>query len=234
MRNRALKELKILLVEDEVKLAMLLKNAIGDSFYSFHISPNGEDGLAMFKTLSPDIVITDIMMPRMNGLEMSKEIRVLNEDIPIIILSAFSETDKFLNAIDIGVVKYLIKPFDPDELLEYISSLSKKFESKLIELVDGFTFNTTKNSLYKNSRYVSLSKNESKFIQLLMQSSKDSDSAVDEEMIKKILWINEEVSSERLRTFIRRFRSKTSKNLVLNIKGEGYKIAKQVIFSSIL
>ena len=226
MRNRALKELKILLVEDEEKLASLLKSAIGDSFYSFHISPNGEEGLEMFKTLSPDIVITDIMMPRMDGLEMSKEIRALNEDVPIIILSAFSETDKFLNAIDVGVVKYLIKPFDPDELLEYIRELSKKFESKLIELVDGFTFNTTKNSLYKNSRYVSLSKNENKFIQLLMQSSKDGDTTVDEEMIQKSLWKNEEVSSQRLRTFIRRFRAKTSKDLVLNIKGEGYKIAK--------
>ena len=180
----------------------------------------------MFKTLSPDIVITDIMMPRMDGLEMSKEIRALNEDVPIIILSAFSETDKFLNAIDVGVVKYLIKPFDPDELLEYIRELSKKFESKLVELVDGFTFNTTKNSLYKNSRFVSLSKNENKFIQLLMQSSKDGECTVDEETIQKSLWENEEVSSQRLRTFIRRFRAKTSKDLVLNIKGEGYKIAK--------
>jgi len=226
MRNRALKELKILLVEDEEKLASLLKSAIGDSFYSFHISPNGEKGLEMFKTLSPDIVITDIMMPGIDGLEMSKEIRALNEDVPIIILSAFSETDKFLNAIDVGVVKYLIKPFDPDELLEYISSLSKKFESKLIELVDGFTFNTTKNSLYKNARYVALSKNENKFIQLLLQSSKDGESTVDEDMIQKSLWENEEVSSQRLRTFIKRFRAKTSKDLVLNIKGSGYKIAK--------
>jgi len=222
MRNRALKELKVLLVEDEEKLATLLKNAIGDSFYSFRLASNGEEGLEMFKTISPDIIITDISMPRMDGLEMSKKIRELDADIPIIILSAFSETDKFLNAIDVGVVKYLIKPVDPDELLEYISSLSEKLESKLIELVDGFTFNRTKNSLYKNARYISLSKNESKFMELLLQSRSDTKNIVDEETIKKSIWENEEVSSDRLRTFIKRLRAKTSKNLVLNIKGEGY------------
>jgi len=222
MRNRALKELKVLLVEDEEKLARLLKSAIGDSFYSFHLASNGEEGLEMFKTTSPDIIITDISMPRMDGLEMSRKIRELDAAVPIIILSAFSETDKFLNAIDVGVVKYLIKPFDPDELLEYISSLSEKIESKLLELVDGFTFNRTKNSLYKNSRYVSLSKNESKFIELLLQNRSDAKNIVDEEIIKKSIWENEEVSSGRLRTFIKRLRAKTSKNLVLNIKGEGY------------
>ena len=225
MRNKKLKELKVLLVEDEEKLASLLKNAIGDSFYSFQICSNGVEGLEMFKRLSPDIVITDIMMPHMDGLEMSKEIRVLNADVPIIILSAFSETDKFLNAIDVGVVKYLIKPFDPDELLDYISSLSEKLESKLIALVDGFTFNSTKNSLYKNARYISLSKNENKFLEFLVNNYSENEMIKDEE-IKLILWKDEDVSDERLRTFIRRFRQKTSKNLVLNLKGFGYQINK--------
>ena len=228
MHKQKLKELRVLLVEDEAKLALLLKSAIGDNFYSFHISPNGEEGLEMFKSLSPDIVITDIMMPRMDGLEMSKEIRDLNADVPIIILSAFSETDKFLNAIDVGVVKYLIKPFDPDELLDYISSLSEKLESKLIKLVDGFSFNSTKKTLYKNARYVSLSKNEKKFLSFLIENYSQNEMIKDEK-IKSLLWGDEEVNNERLRTFIRRFRQKTSKELVLNLKGFGYQINKLLI-----
>lgn len=225
MHNRVLKELKVLLVEDEESLATLLKNAIGDYFYSFQIRSNGEEGLEGFKTLSPDIVITDIMMPLMDGLEMSSEIRALNEDIPIIILSAFSDTDKLLNAIDVGVVKYLIKPFDPDELLEYIGELSKKLESKSVALVDGFIFNATKNSLYKNSRYVSLSKNEKKFLEFLMKNY-SQDPMIKDEEIKSLLWESEDASDERLRTFIRRFRQKTSKDLIINLKGVGYKINK--------
>ena len=107
MRSKFLKELKVLLVEDEERLASLLKNAIGDSFYSFSVANDGEEGLQKFKELSPDIVITDIMMPKMTGLEMAKEIKKIDASMPIIILSAFSESDKFLDAIDIGVVSTL-------------------------------------------------------------------------------------------------------------------------------
>ena len=227
MHSKVLKELKVLLVEDEEKLASLLKNAIGDYFYSFHLSSNGLEGLEKFETLSPDIVITDIMMPKMDGLEMSKRIRALNSDVPIIILSAFSETDKLLDAIDIGVVKYFIKPFDPDMLLEYLESLSKKFESKLVELVDGFRYNTTKNSLYKSNRFISLSKNENKFVEFLLENYSES-KMIEDSAIKSLLWKEKDVSDERLRTFIRRFRQKTSKNLILNFKGSGYKINKSL------
>lgn len=221
MRNRVLKRLKVLLVEDEENLASLLKNAIGDSFYSFTIANDGQEGLEKFLQISPDIVITDIMMPKMTGLEMAKEIKAIDTTVPIIILSAYSEVDKFLNAIDIGVVKYLIKPFDPDELLEYIDSIEDKFESKLIVLKDGFSFNLSTKSLYKNSRFISLSKKEKKFMELLLQDSKEKN-IIDTQIIKNNLWEDEEVSDERVRTFIRRLRAKTSKNLIQNIKGEGY------------
>ncbi|MEA1892840.1 MAG: response regulator transcription factor [Campylobacterota bacterium] len=216
MRSKFLKELKVLLVEDEERLSSLLKNAIGDSFYSFSVADNGVDGLQMFKESSPDIVITDIMMPKMTGLEMAKEIKRLDATMPIVILSAFSEADKFLGAIDVGVVKYFIKPFDPDELLEYIDSLEELIGFKEIKLTCGFTFNKMKKSLYKDARFVKLSKREVQLIELLV-----SKNIVDDKMIKITLW-DEEVSDERLRTFIRRFRDKTSKGLVENVKGEGY------------
>jgi len=219
MKNKLLRELKVLLVEDEQKLASLLKSAIGDSFHSFIVANDGQEGLEKFLQLSPDIVITDIMMPRLTGLEMAKEIRKVNSDIPIIILSAHSEADKFLKAIDIGVIKYFIKPFDPDELLDYINSIAEKFSTKTIELGDGFKFNKTTSSLYKNDRFVALSKNEIKFFSLLLENE-----IVDDETIKTTLW-SDEVSDERLRTFIRRIRAKTSKSLIQNIKGVGYKVS---------
>lgn len=224
MRNKKLKKLKILLVEDEIKLATLLKNAIGDNFHSFTIANDGDKGLELFCSISPDIVITDITMPIMTGLEMAQKIKKLNINVPIIILSAFSDTDKFLNAIDVGVVKYFIKPFDPDELLEYINMLSENIENKLIKLKEGFSYNLTTNSLYKSTRFVSLTKKENTFLQLLLKDA-DIHKNVKDETIKNKLWEGEEVSDERLRTFIRRLRAKTSKNLILNFKGEGYQIA---------
>lgn len=222
MSSKILKGLKVLLVEDEEKLASLLKNAIGDSFYNFFIAKDGKEGLDKFMKLTPDIVITDIMMPNLTGLEMAKEIRKIDENIPIIILSAFSESEKFLDAIDVGVVKYFIKPFDPDELLNYIEDIGEKIGSRIVNLYGEYSFNLTTKNLYKKSRFVPLSKSERKFVQLLLKSSE----LVDEDMIKKTIWENEIVSSERLRTFIKRFRTKTSKELVSNKRGEGYQIMK--------
>jgi DNA-binding response OmpR family regulator len=222
MNRKFLKSLKILLVEDEQKIAQSLQNAMGDYFHSFYIASNGVDGLRIFEEMAPDIVITDIMMPQKTGLEMAKEIKELDPNFPIIILSAHSETDKFLNAIDIGIIKYFIKPYDPDDLLEYINSLSERFESKAIALVAGFSFNINSKSFYKNRRYISLSKKETAFLELFL--SQDETYVADAETIKSYLWSGEFVSDERLRTFIRRLRTKTSKELVLNLKGRGYQI----------
>jgi len=221
MKNKVLKSLRVLLVEDEKNLARLLKDAIGDQFHSFTIACDGVEGKELFVKIKPDIVITDIMMPRMSGLEMAKELKEINPDTPIIILSAHSDKDKLFDAIDIGVTKYFLKPFDPDELLEYIISISSKFDKKMLSLSDGFIFNQTTNSLYKNDKFIPLSKNEIKFICLLVEHK---DNILDDKTIKLTLW-EEEVSDERVRTFIRRIRAKTSKELILNVKGLGYQLS---------
>ncbi len=218
MNKEFLKNLKVLLVEDEENLSSLLKASIGDNFCDFIIADNGNEGMCKFLEISPDIIITDIMMPELNGLEMAKEIRVANQDIPIIILSAFSEKEKLLSAIDIGITKYFIKPFDPDELLEYISTLNNK--SKIIQLNDGFTFNIIKKSLHKDDKYIVLSKKEVTFIMLLL---KDISNITDLETIKTELWKDSQGNDIRLRSLIKRFRIKTSKNILQNIKGRGYR-----------
>lgn len=219
--SRHLKELNVLLVEDEKNLAQLLKSAIGENFASFTIASNGKEGLERFLKLSPDLVITDIMMPEMTGLEMAEELKKVNSDIPIIILSAFSEKEKLLGAIDVGVMKYFIKPFDPDELLEYITTISGKLKNDLIILEDDFKFNKETNNLYKDDKYVALTKRESLFLQLLIKNPKDM---ISNELINKELWDDGSSSEERLRTFIKRFRLKTSKKLINNIKGQGYQL----------
>ena len=218
MKNKVLKELKVLLVEDEENLARLLKEAIGDNFHSFIIAKDGVEGQELFLKIKPDIVITDIEMPRLSGLDMAKELKRINPEIPIIILSAFSEKEKLFGAIDVGVTKYFLKPYDPDELLDYISSISSKLGNKTVKLKEGFVFNKTTNSLYKNDRFVPLSKNEIKFLCLLLENR---ESVIDDKTIKDNLW-GEDVSDERVRTFIRRLRAKTSKKLILNVKGLGY------------
>lgn len=220
MKNKLLKNLKILFVEDEEKIASSLKNAIGDEFRSFLIAKDGLEGMDLFSKTKPDVVISDITMPKMDGLEMAKQLKKINPDTPIIILSAYSDKDKLFAAIDVGVTKYFLKPYDPDELLDYIIEIAPTLNAQTVELVDGYSFNKTTSSLYKDAKFVSLTKNEIKFMLILLDNM---DRLVDDKDIKTSVW-EESVTDERLRTFIRRLRTKTSKSLVENVKGAGYRL----------
>ena len=217
-----LKTLKILIVEDEIRLAQLLKEAIYNSFFSIVIAKDGNEGLKKFKTFKPDIIITDIMMPFCDGLEMTQKIKELDENIPIIVLSAHSDKEKLLKAIDLGINKYFIKPFDPEEVIEHINKIAPKLrKQKRVILKDDFIFDNNTSTLYKNSSLVILSKREKEFFHLLI---KHKNSLVTTEQIKLTLW-KEEVYDERLRTFIKRLRLKTSKDLIENISAQGYLIS---------
>ncbi len=218
-----LKELKVLFVEDEVNISKLLKDALGDYFYSFNVANNGEEGFKKFKKVEPDIVITDIMMPKVDGLDMTIKIKEINENVPIVVLSAFSDKDKLLKAIDIGITKYFIKPFDPEELLEYLIFLAKKLnKARIVCLNKHFSFDNNTKNLFEDDKIVNITKREKEFISLLIEHKKD---IVSQEMIKSRLWKDEDVSDERLRTFIKRLRVKTSKELIKNIANQGYLIS---------
>lgn len=222
MKERNMKNLKVLIVEDEQNLAKLLQKSIQDMFYKVIIAKDGLEGFKKYQTFKPDLIISDILMPNLDGLEMSKQIRFENSEIPIIILSAHSEKERLLMAIDLHINKYFIKPFDIEEFIEFLKLISKNInKSKSIKLKDDFVFNNNTRNLYKNDTLVNLTKKEREFIEALIENSGEP---LEDEKIKNLLWSGEESSDERLRTFIKRLRVKTSKNLIENVSSRGYLI----------
>lgn len=216
-----MKSLKVLIVEDEIKLANLIKSSIKELFFKVNIAKDGIEGLKKFQSFKPDIIISDITMPNIDGLEMCQRIRE-ESNIPIVILSAYSQKEKLLKAIDLGINKYFIKPFDIEEFLEYLKNLSKNIKKiKTYKLKDNFVFDNNSVCLYKDEILINLTKREREFLNILI---KNKNSLVKKEDIKTLLW-NEDVSDERLRTFIKRLRLKTSKDLVENVSSQGYLIS---------
>ncbi|WP_456323311.1 response regulator transcription factor [Hydrogenimonas sp.] len=215
-----LARMKVVLVEDEPRLAGLLKEAIGNYFERFVVAYDGIEGVAKIRDIKPDVLITDITMPKMNGLEMTGVVKKEFPDLPVVILSAYSDKEKLLGAIDAGVVKYFIKPFDPEELLTYLCSLAKTLKKRsLIALKEPFAYDLQSEQLFKNGILIHLSQRESRFIAQLLHSPNNY---LSNEAIKERLWEDENVSDERLRTFIRRVRKKSDKSLIENISGQGY------------
>ena len=218
-----LSKLTVLFVEDEQDIRDALEGAIGDEFTKFIVARDGEDGLKKFKKYKPDIVIADIMMPVMDGLMMSKQIKHLSRQTPIVILSAFSEKERLLGAIDAGIDKYLIKPIDPDELLKTLKIISKELlaHNDVVDLGLEYQFDKNRRVLVKEGKTIFLTKRELLFISVLV---KNLGVFVLHDDIKRHVWTNKKVTDSAIRTFIKRVREKTDREFIKNIPGLGYKI----------
>ncbi|EAK2519175.1 response regulator transcription factor [Campylobacter jejuni] len=214
------KELIILVVEDEVKARESMINILSERFSKVIGAQNGDEGLKKFK---PDLVITDIAMPIMDGLDMAREIKEISDDVPIVVLSAYSEKERLLRSIDIGIDKYLIKPVDIEELFKVLDYLiGEKIEANmLVKISEEYQFNKTKRTLICSGEEIVLTKKELAFISLLL---KQPGALVLHEDIKKNVWIGEHVSDTAVRTFIKRVRDKVGEDFIKNVPSLGYKI----------
>ncbi|EDP3566076.1 response regulator transcription factor [Campylobacter jejuni] len=217
------KELIILVVEDEVKARESMINILSERFSKVIGAQNGDEGLKKFKKFKPDLVITDIAMPIMDGLDMAREIKEISDDVPIVVLSAYSEKERLLRSIDIGIDKYLIKAVDIEELFKVLDYLiGEKIEANmLVKISEEYQFNKTKRTLIYSGEEIVLTKKELAFISLLL---KQPGALVLHEDIKKNVWIGEHVSDTAVRTFIKRVRDKVGEDFIKNVPSLGYKI----------
>lgn len=217
------KELIILVVEDEIKTRESMINILSERFSKVIGAQNGDEGLKKFKKFKPDLVITNIAMPIMDGLDMAREIKEISDDVPIVVLSAYSEKERLLRSIDIGIDKYLIKPVDIEELFKVLDYLiGEKIEANmLVKISEEYQFNKTKRTLICSGEEIVLTKKELAFISLLL---KQPGALVLHEDIKKNVWIGEHVSDTAVRTFIKRVRDKVGEDFIKNVPSLGYKI----------
>lgn len=134
INKELLKNITLLYVEDDAmtleEISYFLEKYVGKLI----VAKNGEEGFELFKKHNPDMVISDIQMPVLNGLEMSRKILEINPEIPIALTSAYSDSDYLIEAIELGIEKYLLKPLNLTEILTLIQkSLRFDFNSKYYE-----------------------------------------------------------------------------------------------------
>jgi putative two-component system response regulator len=120
-----LKTLSVLYVEDEEEVRELLARYLRRWVGALYVAANGLEGVQAFAEHQPDLVVTDIKMPVMDGLEMASVIKMSSREVPIIVITAYSEKDYFIRAIEIGVDRYVTKPVNTDSLLEAIYKSAK-------------------------------------------------------------------------------------------------------------
>lgn len=225
--SKILNNLAVLIVENEGDGKKIVQEVMRDKFEKVITAQNGDEGLKKFKKYNPNMVITDVFMPIMNGLDMAKSIKEISKDTPIIVFSTNSEKETLLKAIDVGIDKYVLKPIDLDDFLVTLENVAKnKIETaNIIQVTNGYSFNKIKRVLIRDGVEISLTKKELAFISLLI---KRLGTLVLHDEIKNVVWVGESVTEAAIRTFVKRVRDKVGSNFIKNVPGLGYKIDRRL------
>src|SRR5690606_29608380 len=118
--------IKVLLIEDDPNIVELIKLYLDKIGFSYIAAYDGEEGLDLYYKESPDCILLDIMLPKMNGWEVCKAIRLEDKHVPIIMLTGKGETYDIINGLEIGADDYIVKPFDPNELTARVKSVLRR------------------------------------------------------------------------------------------------------------
>jgi len=218
------KNLKLLYVEDEKNVRKYASSYFKRIFGEVHESANASTAFEIFKKEKPHILITDIKMEELSGIELIKQIRHIDKNCQIIILSAFLDTQYLLDAIPLNIVKYLSKPINHDELygvlLQCLKNISENHNT-LIHFSKSSYYNVSKRILFNDGHIIKLSHQEIKFLELLCENKTR---VVPYEEIENAIWYDTVMSENALRTLVKKLRQKLPKNSLENISKLGYKI----------
>ena len=223
----------ILLIEDKVELCQILKDTL--SLYGFDVTYalNGEDGYSRFTSLDPKIVIIDIMMPGSDGFSAVRQIRTVNKDVPIIMLTAKPLTEDLVKAFDLGCNDFIRKPFVMEELIARIRSFARVSGTAPggahnMYKLGSFIFNASTQELANDSNRFQLSYKE---VELLKRLCEAKSTVVDRQVLLAELWGSDNVfNSKTMNVYINRLRNylESDKSVqILTIRGFGYKLIER-------
>jgi len=219
----------LLLAEDEAALGQIVKESLETREFTVDLAEDGEKALKLFKQKSYDALVLDVMMPKKDGFTLAKEIRAKDDSIPIIFLTAKSQTSDVVEGFSIGGNDYLKKPFSMEELIVRIHNLvaRKKLQSQSEVLTLGdYQFNFPKQTLqFQAEEAILLTHREA---HLLFHLIKNKNQVLDRTLILNKLWNSDDFFAARsMDVFISKLRKKLVKDeriQIINVRGFGYKL----------
>lgn len=231
-----MEKIKVLLVEDEQILAMIIKDTLEVQGFEITIEGNGRTGLERFFSDKPDVLVTDIMMPEMDGFEMVRQVRKLDTRTPVLFLTARSNVNDVVKGFETGANDYLKKPFGMQELIVRIKALAGRMtaqgEPKIVSdkrlSIGHYTLDVIAQRLCYCSENQELSHRETEILRMLVRGNCQIVLTKD---ILLELWGDDSFWNARsLQVFITKLRHKLAKDpsiRIINVRGIGYKLIEQ-------
>lgn len=221
-------KINLLLAEDEASLGIIIKESLESRNFCVTLCENGEFAFEEFRKSNFDALVLDIMMPKKDGFTLAEEIRQINKTIPILFLTAKSQTDDVIKGFKIGCNDYIKKPFSIEELIVRIISLTNNIQNKTNATrftIGSYEFETESQLLIHKEKTVKLTNRETILLEFLV---KNKGKTIERTLILNTFWGNEDFFSGRsMDVFITKLRKKLNLDPtveIINSRGRGYKL----------
>lgn len=223
-------DVKLLFVEDEKELREIMLDILSLEVKDIIVAKDGEEAYKLYQEKKPDIILSDINMPKISGLELAKKIREHDRSTKIIMLTAHSEVNYLLEATELNLTKYLIKPIKGTSLFETlqyavdeINNFTIVNKTKLL-LEDGFSWDFNEKVLFKATNEVHITPKERDILNLIFSKPNIT---ITYEMLMDEVWDNyDNYSIDTIKTMIKNIRKKLPKDIIKNVYGTGFKYSK--------
>ena len=218
MNDTVLNQLKnytLLFVENEKGIRKNFGEFFNLLFKDVYIACDGIEAFELYTNNKPDLIITDIKMPNMNGIELVRKIRKDDKDTSIVIISAHTDVDFLLSSISLNLIEYIVKPLTQEKLFNIFDIF---LSNNLAKQVSDFVFYKNKNQTKVNGKIFDLSLKESLFIEKLM----DNNRIISYDEIEYDIWNGKVMSQNALRLFVKNLRKKLPKDFIKNVSNQGY------------
>ncbi len=223
--------MQILVVEDEHKIAQLLKKGLIEEHYAVDLAPDGDEALYKFSVNSYDLILLDIMIPKVDGISVCKEMRKTNHTVPILILTAKDAIEEKVKGLDAGADDYVLKPFSFAELSARIRALLRrgnKANPVILQIAD-LSLDPAAKTATRNGKVLSLTAREYELLEYFMHHQ---NKVLTKTQLLEHVWdYNYEGLSNIVETYIKYLRQKlrvspSSKELIHTHRGLGYKMSE--------
>lgn len=222
--QKNISNLTILYVEDDEIIRQNAIEYLSRIYTKVLDAKDGLEALEVYKNQKPDIIISDIEMPRLNGLNMAKKIRQNDKKTPIIIATAHTQNSYLLKAVELQLIKYIVKPVTSKKLQDALNLACEHLsmeQNNIKKLSQNSLYDTLNKTLVIDESSIKLTKNELFLLDLLV---KNHQRVITYKEIENFIWQDEYMSIDALRSLVRSLRKKLQGDLVENISGVGYRI----------